>query len=76
MAQLQCLLQHEPGLGHGPLCRVHQQQHAIDHLEDALDLAAEVGVARRIDDVDLGALVVDGGVFGQNGDAALAFKIA
>jgi sugar phosphate isomerase/epimerase len=31
--------------GAGGLRRVHQQEDAVDHREDALDLAAEVGVA-------------------------------
>src|SRR4029079_13933779 len=52
-----------------------QQQHAVDHLEDALDLAAEVGVARRVDDVDVRALVGHGRVLGQDGDALLALEI-
>ena len=34
---------------------VDEQQAAVGHLQDALDLAAEVGVAGRVDDVDLGA---------------------
>ena len=50
---LQSLLQHETGLGHAALGSVHQQQHAVDHLQHALHLAAKVGVARGIDDVDL-----------------------
>ena len=56
------------------------------HAEDALDLAAEVGVARRVQDVDAELLprhlarvraerVVDGAVLGQDGDAALALKV-
>ena len=44
-------------------------------MQDALDLAAEVGVARRVDDVDLGAADLEGDVLGQDGDAALAFQI-
>ena len=31
---------------------IDQQHHAVDHGEDALHLAAEIGVAGRIDDVD------------------------
>jgi DNA-binding IclR family transcriptional regulator len=73
---LQRFLQHEAGLRHAALGRVHQQQHAVDHLEHALDLAAEIGVARRVNDVDLDALVVAGAVFGQNRDAALALNVA
>ena len=46
------LLGHEAGLGHGPLHRVHEQEHRIDHREHAFHLAAEVGVSGRIDDVD------------------------
>jgi hypothetical protein len=48
---------------------------AVDHLERALDLTAEVGVAWRVDDVDLGILVVDRGVLGEDGNAALFFEV-
>ena len=72
---LQRFLQHVLGLGHGPLEGVDQQQHRVDHLHDALHLAAEIGVARRVDDVDLVALVLEGGVLGKNGDAALPFQV-
>ena len=72
---LQSLLQHETGLGHAALGSVHQQQDAVDHLQHALDLAAEVGVARGIDDIDLDTLVGAGAVLGQNGDAALTLDV-
>ena len=42
----QRLAQHEPGLRQRPLRRVDEQQHPVDHGQAALDLAAEVGVAR------------------------------
>ena len=48
----QRLAQHEAGLRQRPLGRVHQQHHRVDHGEAALDLTAEVGVARGVDDVD------------------------
>ncbi len=70
-AQLDRLAQHEARLRHRTLGRVHQQQAAIHHAEDALDLATEVSVAGRIHDVDLDAAVLHGGVLGQDGDAAL-----
>ena len=73
---LQSLLQHKAGLGHAALGRVDQQQHAVDHFEHALDLAAKVGVAGGVDDVDLDALIHAGAVLGQDGDAALALNIA
>ena len=43
--------------------------------EKQLDFPAEVGVARRVDDVDVGALPLDGAVLGQDRDAALALDV-
>ena len=67
--------QHEAGLGHGALGRIDEQDGSVGHLEDALDLAAKVGVAGRVDDVDLDAVVLDGYVLGEDGDAALALLV-
>ena len=61
--------------GQRPLGRVDEQQHAVDHRERPLDFAAEIGVARRVDDIDEHVLVVDGGVLRQNRDAALALEV-
>lgn len=66
------MTQHEAGLGHGALKGVDQQQGAVGHTQHALDLAAKVGVARSVDDVDLNVLVLDRDVLGENRDAALA----
>ena len=76
VSKLQRLLKHEARLRHGAFGCVDQQQNAVDHLEDTLDLAGEVGVARRVDNVDLVALIVNGRVFCKDGDAALALEIA
>ncbi len=76
VAELQRLLQHEARLRHGALGRVDQQQNAVDHLQNTLDLAGEVGVARGVDNVDLVVFIVYGGVLRQNRDAALALEIA
>jgi hypothetical protein len=38
--------------GIAPSAAVDQQDDAVDHGEDALDLAAEISVARGVDDVD------------------------
>ena len=43
---LERLAQHEAGLGQRALGGVDEQQHAVDHRQAPLDLAAEVGVAR------------------------------
>ena len=68
------LLRDETRLRHGAVNGIHQQQHAVDHGEHALDLAAEIGVARRVDDVDPEVAPGDRGVLRENGDAALALE--
>ncbi len=74
-AVLERLAQHEAGLGHHALDRAGEQQHRVDHAEHALDLAAEVGVAGGVDQVDVDALVVDRGVLGVDRNAAFALEI-
>ena len=58
-SRLECLAQDEAGLRQRALGGVDQQQHAVDHGQTALDLAAEVGVAGGVDDVELDIAVVD-----------------
>ena len=72
---LQRLRHHELGLRQRAFGGIDQHQSAVDHVEDALDLAAEIGVAWRVDDVDAGALPEDGGRLGEDGDAALALEV-
>ena len=50
-AQFQGLAQHESGLGKRAFGCVDQQQHAVHHRERPLDLSAEIGVPRGVDDV-------------------------
>ncbi len=52
MPELERLAEHEARLRERPFGGVHEQDRAVGHLERALDLAAEVGVAGRVDDVD------------------------
>ena len=73
--RLERLAQHEAGLGQRALGRVDQQQHAVDHGQRPLDLAAEVGVAGGVDDVQLDVAVADGGVLGQDRDALLPLEV-
>ena len=82
MLRVQRLAEHEPGLRQRALGGVHEQHDAVDHRQAALDLATEVGVAGGVDDVDdhllaLGrrALVVHGGVLGEDRDALLALEV-
>ena len=78
-AELEGLAEHELGLGHNALFGIHQQQAAIHHAKDTLHLAAEVGVAGGVDDVDAGltrrAIPKDTGALGQNGNAALTLLV-
>ncbi len=74
------LREHEPGLRERPLGRVHEEHHAVDHAERPLHLAAEIGVAGRVHDVDLDLLagvgdVADGRVLGHDGDPLLALEV-
>ena len=73
--RLERLAQHEAGLRQRPFARVDEQEHAVDHRQPALDLAAEVGVARRVDDVDLRLAVAEGRVLGQDRDPLLALEV-
>ena len=74
-AQAQRPHQHVARLGHRPLVRVHQQQHGIHHAEHALDLAREIRVAGRVNDVDQVIAPGDGAMLGADGDAALALEV-
>ena len=67
--------EHVARLRHGALVGVDQQQHRVDHAEHALDLAAEIGVARRVDDVDEVVLPLHRAVLGADRDAALALEV-
>src|ERR1035437_2150148 len=72
--RLERLLEHEPRLRQRPLARIDQQQHAVHHRQSALDLAAEIRVARSIDDVDARSTPQDRGVLGHDRDAAFALE--
>ena len=74
-SRLERLAEHEARLRQRALARVDEQQDAVDHRQPALDLTAEVGMARRVDDVDLHGAVADGGVLGQDRDPLLAFEL-
>jgi hypothetical protein len=73
--RLERLAQHEAGLRQRPLAGVHQQEDSVDHRQATLDLAAEVGVAGRVDDVHLHLAVAHGRVLGEDRDALLALEL-
>ncbi len=69
------LAEHESCLRKGTLRRVHEQHDSVDHGERSLDLAAEVGVTRSIDDVEGDTLPNERGVLGEDGDPLLALEV-
>ncbi len=73
--RLERLAEHEPGLWQRALGGVDEKEHAVDHGQAALHLAAEIGVTGRVDDVHLHAAPSHGGVLGQDGDALLALEV-
>ena len=62
--ELQRLLQNKFRLRHGALKGVNHQDNAVDHFQYALHLAAEIGMARCVYNIDFRILICDGGVLG------------
>ena len=71
---LQRLAQHVSRLGHGAVHGIHQQQAAVGHVHHPFHLAAEISMARRVDDVDANAVEGNRGIFGQDRDAPLPLQ--
>ena len=63
------------GLGHGAFISVYQQQYAVHHVQHPFHFAAEVSMARSVQDVDLAAIVHNGSILGQDGDPTFSFLI-
>ena len=67
--------QHEARLRQRPFRRVDEQHDTVHHRQRAFHFAAEIGMSRRVDDIDQEVVVVDGGVLGEDRDAALALEL-
>ena len=74
-ADFQCFLQDETGLWHRAFEGVYQQDTAVGHIQHTFYFATEVTVSRSINNINFGAVVVDGNVFGKNRYATFAFQI-
>lgn len=61
-------------LRHTAFHRVDEQQYAVHHGQDTFHFAAEIGVSRRVNDIDLDTVVMHGGVFGEDRYPAFAFQ--
>ena len=68
------LPEHELRLRHRAVDGVDEEKHAVDHVHDPLDLAPEVGMARRVDDVDLHTAIHHRGVLRHDRDAPLTLE--
>ena len=79
--QVEGFLQDKFGSGKGAFCGIDKQEDPVDHLQRALYLTAEVGVAGSVDDVDLDfrlrilRLVEHRCVLRENRDAAFLFEV-
>ena len=62
---------HKASLRHRPFDGIHQQQHRIDHREHAFNFPAKIGMPGSIDNIDAVVIPVQGGIFGEYGNAAL-----
>ena len=76
VTQLQRLLQHEPRLRHRSFSRVNEQYNAIYHFKYTLDLAAEISMARCVDNIYLNVLVFYRCVFCKDSYASLTLDVA
>ena len=72
---LQRFTQNESRLRLRAIVGIHHQQHAVHHLHNALDFAAEIRVARCVDDVDAIVVPLKGRVLGADGDSFFALQI-
>ena len=74
-ADLERLAEHELGLRLRAVEGIDDEEHAVDHLEDALHFAAEIGVAGSVDDVDVVVVILERGVLGLDRDALFALEV-
>ena len=63
------------GLRLGAFGGVHEQEDAVDECQGPFDLAAEVGVAGSVDEVDAGPAPLDRRGLGEDGDPAFALLV-
>ena len=74
-AVFQRLAQDKTSLRLRTIVRVDDKKHAIHHFHDALDFAAEISVARCIDDINTVTVPLEGGVLCPNGDSLFPLEI-
>ena len=73
--ELQRLGKHEFGLRHDGLGRIDEQNYTVNHRKNALHLAAEVGMAGGVDNINMRAVPFDRRALGQNRNSTLALQV-
>ena len=73
--QLQRLLKDEFRLGHRAVEGIHHKDDAVYHLKHALHLAAEVGMAWRVHNIDLYAVIGYCCILGEDRDPSLPLDV-
>ena len=74
-ACLQSFSQDETRLRQAAFGGIDQEHHSVDHFQHAFDLAAEISVAGRIDNIDLVLAETDRGVLGHDSNAAFPLEV-
>ena len=67
--------EHKPRLSLRTICGIDDQKNAVDHVHDAFDFAAKIGMPRRINDVDVVIVVFERSVLGLDGDTLFALQV-
>ena len=75
MPRASALPTHELGLRQHPFGGIDQHDRPVHHVQDTLHLAAEIGMARRVDDVDPRIIPHHRGALRQDGDATLLLQV-
>ena len=75
VTKLQRFLKNEARLRHRTLEAVHEQQNAVYHLQNTLNLSRKIRVSGSIDNINFHAVVHTGRVLRENCNSALALKV-
>ncbi|CDA98224.1 putative uncharacterized protein [Lachnospiraceae bacterium CAG:215] len=73
--QLQRFAEYEFGLRHCALKCIDNEDDTVDHFQNTFHLAAEIGMSRCVDDVDLCSFVKNCGIFREDRDSAFSLNI-
>ena len=75
MVHFKSLLKHKSRLRHRTFSSVNKQNNTVYHLQNTLNLSAEISVTRRINYIHLYTVVIYRRVFSKYSDTAFTFQI-